>query len=148
MQTLPKEFDYRSYDREETAEKYGDGRLILAEQTYMGISDYLREESIFRTPEYIRIGYPSGGSFSGGSYIMGHGGGVATQHVYCQDISWDQAQPGDLIFYPDDSHAGIVGGWDDAGNMLVIHCASGRDNVVVTGSSGFNTIGRPYFYGE
>lgn len=85
---------------------------------------------------------------SGGSYIVGHGGGVATQHVYCQDIPWDQAQPGDLIFYPDDSHAGIVGGWDDAGNMLVIHCASGRNNVVVTGSSGFSTIGRPYFYGE
>lgn len=85
---------------------------------------------------------------SGGSYVMGHGGGVATQHVYCQDIPWDQAQPGDLIFYPDDSHAGIVGGWDDAGNMLVIHCASGRNNVVVTGSSGFSTIGRPYYYGE
>jgi len=85
---------------------------------------------------------------SSGSYIMGHGGGVATQHVYCQDVPWDQAQPGDLIFFPDDSHAGIVGGWDDAGNMLVIHCASGRNNVVVTGSSGFSTIGRPYYYGE
>ncbi len=69
LKTLPKKFDYKSYDRAETAEKYGDGRLILAEQTYMGISDYLREESIFRTPDYIRIGYPSGGSFSGGSYI-------------------------------------------------------------------------------
>lgn len=85
---------------------------------------------------------------SGGSYVMGHGGGVATQHVYCQDIPWDRAQPGDLIFYPDNSHAGIVGGWDDVGNMLVIHCASGRNNVVVTGRSGFSTIGRPYFYGE
>lgn len=85
---------------------------------------------------------------SGGSYVLGHGGGVATQHVYCQDIPWDQAQPGDLIFYPDDSHAGIVGGWDDAGNMLVIHCASGMNNVVITGSSGFATIGRPYYYGE
>lgn len=85
---------------------------------------------------------------SGGSYIMGHGGGVATQHVYCQDIPWDQAQPGDLVFYPDDSHVGIVGGWDDAGNILVIHCASGMNNVVITGASGFATIGRPYFYGE
>ena len=85
---------------------------------------------------------------SGGSYVLGHGGGVATQHIYCQDIPWDQAQPGDLIFYPDDSHAGIVGGWDDAGNMLVIHCASGMNNVVITGSSGFATIGCPYYYGE
>lgn len=85
---------------------------------------------------------------SGGSYVLGHGGGVATQHVYCQDIPWDQAQPGDLIFYPDDSHAGIVGGWDDAGNMMVIHCASGMNNVVITGNSGFSTVGRPYYYGE
>lgn len=85
---------------------------------------------------------------SGGSYVLGHGGGVTTQHVYCQDIPWDQAQPGDLIFYPDDSHAGIVGGWDDAGNMMVIHCASGLNNVVITVSSGFATVGRPYYYGE
>ena len=85
---------------------------------------------------------------SGGSYVLGHGGGVATQHVYCQDIPWEQAQPGDLIFYPDDSHAGIVGGWDNAGNMMVIHCASGMNNVVITGSSGFATVGRPYYYGE
>lgn len=85
---------------------------------------------------------------SGGSYVLGHGGGVVTQHVYCQDIPWDQAQPGDLIFYSDDSHAGIVGGWDDAGNMTVIHCASGMNNVVITGTSGFATVGRPYYYGE
>ena len=85
---------------------------------------------------------------SGGSYVLGHGGGVATQHVYCQDIPWDQAQPGDLIFYPDDSHAGIVGGRDDTGNMMVIHCASGMNNVVITGNSGFSTVGRPYYYGE
>lgn len=85
---------------------------------------------------------------SGGSYVIGHGGGVATQHIYCQDIPWDQAQPGDLIFYPDDSHAGIVGGWDDVGNMMVIHCASGMNNVVITGNSGFSIIGRPYYYGE
>lgn len=85
---------------------------------------------------------------SGGSYVLGHGGGVTTQHVYCQDIPWDQAQPGDLIFYPDDSHAGIVGGWDDAGNMMVIHCASGMNNVVITSTNGFATVGRPYYYGE
>lgn len=85
---------------------------------------------------------------SGGSYVIGHGGGVATQHVYCQDISWDQAQPGDMVFYPDDSHAGIVAGWDDAGNIQIVHCASGMNNVVITGSSGFSTVARPYYYGE
>lgn len=85
---------------------------------------------------------------SGGSYIIGHGGGVATQHVYCQDIPWEQAQPGDMVFYPDDSHAGIVAGWDDAGNIQIVHCASGMNNVVITGTSGFATVGRPYYYGE
>ena len=47
---------------------------------------------------------------SGGSYIIGHGGGATMQHSYCTDISWADAQPGDLVFYPDNSHVGIVGG--------------------------------------
>lgn len=85
---------------------------------------------------------------SGGSYVMGHGGGVASQHVYCQNITWEQAQPGDLVFYPDDSHVGIIGGRDAAGNIQVIHCASGMNNVVITSKSGFTTVGRPYYYGD
>ena len=47
---------------------------------------------------------------SGGSYVIGHGGGATAQHSYCTDISWSAAQPGDLVFYPDNSHVGIVGG--------------------------------------
>lgn len=35
---------------------------------------------------------------SGGSYIIGHGGGATMQHSYCTDISWADAQPGDLVF--------------------------------------------------
>ncbi len=85
---------------------------------------------------------------SGGTYILGHGGGVYTQHQYCASISWAQAQPGDLVFYPEDSHIGVVGGWDAAGNIQIIHCASGLNNVVITGRSGFTTVGRPYYYGE
>lgn len=85
---------------------------------------------------------------SGGSYVMGHGGGVASQHVYCQNITWEQAQPGDLVFYPDDSHVGIIGGRDAAGNIQVIHCASGMNNVVITGKSGFTTVGRPNYYSD
>ena len=55
------------------------------------------------------------------------------QHSYCTDISWAGAQPGDLVFYPDNSHVGIVGGRDANGELLIIHCASGYNNVVVTG---------------
>ena len=85
---------------------------------------------------------------SGGEYILGHGGGAAAQHRYCEQIGWGEAQPGDLVFYPDDSHIGIVGLRDVTGNLLIIHCASGRNNVVITDSSGFMTVGRPLYYGE
>ena len=85
---------------------------------------------------------------SGGSYIIGHGGGATMQHSYCTDISWADAQPGDLVFYPDNSHVGIVGGRDANGELLIIHCASGYNNVVVTGLEGFTSIGRPQYYAE
>lgn len=85
-------------------------------------------------------------NISGGSYIIGHGGGAHMQHTYCDPISWDEAIPGDLVFYPEDSHVGIVCGFDSGGNVQIIHCASGANNVVVTGKSGFTTIARPKFY--
>lgn len=85
---------------------------------------------------------------SGGSYIIGHGGGATMQHSYCTDISWADAQPGDLVFYPDNSHVGIVGGRGANGGLLIIHCASGYNNVVITGKEGFTSVGRPQYYGE
>ena len=85
---------------------------------------------------------------SGGSYVIGHGGGATMQHNYCTGISWSAAQPGDLVFYPDNSHVGIVGGWDANGELLIIHCASGYNNVVITGLEGFTSIGRPQYYAE
>ena len=83
---------------------------------------------------------------SGGSYVIGHGGGASAQHSYCTNISWSQAQPGDLAFYPGDSHVGIVVGYDEAGNVQIIHCAYSANNVVVTGKSGFVSVGRPLYY--
>ena len=83
-----------------------------------------------------------------GGYIIGHGGGAASQHAYCTPITWAQAIPGDLVFYPGDTHVGIVAGRDNAGNLLIVHCASGYNCVVVTGSSGFTSIGRPLYYSE
>lgn len=84
---------------------------------------------------------------SGGSYVIGRGGGCISQHNNCYAISWSEAEPGDLVFYPGDSHIGIVGGWDEYGNIQIIHCASGSLNgVVITGKSGFTSIARPYYY--
>lgn len=83
-----------------------------------------------------------------GGYIIGHGGGAASQHNYCTDISWAEAMPGDLVFYLEDDHVGIVCGWDERGNLLVIHCASSANNVVITGTSGFSFVARPDYYGD
>ncbi|WP_164475023.1 NlpC/P60 family protein [Flavonifractor sp. An91] len=85
---------------------------------------------------------------TGGEYIIGHGGGASSQHSYCTTISWDEALPGDLVFYPEDSHVGIVGGRDESGNLLIIHCASGYNNVVITGLEGFTSIGRPVYFSD
>ncbi|MGO5114557.1 NlpC/P60 family protein [Candidatus Avoscillospira sp. LCP25S3_F1] len=76
-------------------------------------------------------------------YVMGHGGGAASQHGYCKPISWSEALPGDLVFYPGDSHVGIFVGKDESGSPLIIHCASSQNNVVLTGLQGFTSIGRP-----
>ena len=85
---------------------------------------------------------------SGGSYVIGHGGGASAQHGACTPISWADAQPGDLVFYPDDVHVGIVCGFDADGGILIIHCASGYDNVVVTGRSGFASAARPNYFAD
>ena len=85
---------------------------------------------------------------SGGSYVIGRGGGAGSQHRNCAQISWGSVQPGDLVFYPGDDHIGIVGGKSETGHWLIIHCASGRNNVVITDASGFITAGRPYYYNE
>ena len=78
-----------------------------------------------------------------GSYYPGRGGGAATQHSYCTNISWNDAQPGDLVFYPDDSHVGIVGGKDADGNLLIVHCSGSANGVVITGAAGFTSVARP-----
>ena len=85
---------------------------------------------------------------SDGTHIAGHGGGAMMQHTYCTAISWDEAVPGDLVFYPDDEHVGIVCGRDTDGNLMVIHCASGYNNVVITDTDGFVAIGRPEYFSE
>ena len=76
-------------------------------------------------------------------YVIGHGGGAASQHDHCKPISWSEAQPGDLVFYPGDTHVGVFVGKDSNGDPLIIHCASSQNNVVLTGLQGFVSIGRP-----
>ena len=83
-----------------------------------------------------------------GAYLPGRGGGAASQHGYCTNISWSDALPGDLVFYADDSHVGIVCGYDSVGNLLVIHCSGGQNGVVVTGREGFAVAARPDLFAD
>ena len=75
---------------------------------------------------------------------IGHG--TQGQIAKCSRISWSNAQAGDLAFYGDLSHVGIIAGKDADGNILVIHCSSGRNNVVITTNSGFGFAARPSCY--
>lgn len=83
---------------------------------------------------------------SGGTYVIGQGGGAMEQHANCVDIEWDEVQPGDLLFYPEDEHVGIAAGRDWLGRLLVVHCAAGTDGVAISHRTGFETAARPVWY--
>ena len=83
---------------------------------------------------------------SGGEYVIGQGGGAMEQHANCVDIEWDEVQPGDLLFYPEDEHVGIAAGRDWLGRLLVVHCASGTGGVAISHRTGFETAARPVWY--
>ena len=85
---------------------------------------------------------------SGGEYVIGQGGGAMEQHANCVDIEWDEVQPGDLLFYPEDEHVGIAAERDWLGRLLVVHCAAGTDGVVISHRAGFETAARPVWYRE
>ena len=85
---------------------------------------------------------------SGGEYVIGQGGGAMEQHDNCVDIAWDEVQPGDLLFYPEDEHVGIAAGRDWLGRLLVVHCASGTGGVAISHRTGFETAARPVWYGD
>ena len=89
----------------------------------------------FVTWSFINSGYSAS--------AIGHG--ASTQASKGTRISWSSAQPGDLAVYDDKSHIGIIGGRDSSGNILVIHCSSGANNVVIT-TGGFGFAVRPNCY--
>lgn len=64
------------------------------------------------------------------------------------EVTQATALPGDIALYPDNSHVGMVVGRDSSGKLLICHCSSGNNNVVVTEftTSGFTVLGRPGIY--
>ncbi len=79
-------------------------------------------------------------------YAVGHG--TYGQRDASVQVTSSTVQAGDLCFLPSYSHVGIVVGKDTGGNILVIHCSSGANNVVVSTASsvGFTVFRRPNCY--
>lgn len=76
------------------------------------------------------------------------GDGTIGQRERSRVVSEASVQAGDLAFLPSYSHVGIVVGKDMDGNILVIHCSSSANNVVVSTaqSVGFTVFRRPNCY--
>ena len=117
---------------------------------FLGYSELLNALDSGSTGKVLPFGLDCSGfvdwtfyNATNGAYLPGRGGGAASQHGYCTNVSWSDALPGDLAFYADDSHVGIVCGYDSVGNLLVIHCSGGQNGVVVTGREGFAVAARP-----
>lgn len=127
--------------------------LVIGWDRRWGTLKQVMAEGNSTTGRYLPYGMDCSGfvdwvffNASDGQYIIGRGDGATMQHENCQSVAWTDALPGDLVFYPEDSHVGIVAGRDEGGNLRIIHCASSYDGTVVTSASGFAAVGRPLFY--
>ena len=83
---------------------------------------------------------------SGMGFAVGHG--TMGQKAVSTQVTASTVQAGDLAFLPSYSHVGIVVGKDTSGNILVIHCSSSANNVVLSTASsvGFTIFRRPHCY--
>jgi len=79
-------------------------------------------------------------------YAVGHG--TYGQRDASVQVTVSTVQAGNLCFLPSYSHVGIVVGKDTSGNILVIHCSSGANNVVISMASsvGFTIFRRANCY--
>lgn len=72
----------------------------------------------------------------------GIGEGVRAQYNLC--LPTEDPRPGDLAFFSNLSHVGIVLGQDGEGTLWVVHCSASRGGVVVTPAAvGFTLYGTP-----
>lgn len=77
------------------------------------------------------------------------GEGVRSQYANCAVIPWGDALPGDLCFFPDLSHVGIVVGKTTEGTLRVVHSSKTYGGVVLSEDAaliGFTSVGRPNLY--
>jgi hypothetical protein len=71
------------------------------------------------------------------------------QHNNAAPISFYNALPGDLAFFPDDSHVGIVvGRSEDSGDLLVVHCSDSGVIISEFTAYGFHSVARPHLFND
>ena len=132
---------------------WGGKSLVLGWDPRWGTTVQVTAEGSSTTGTYRPFGLDCSGfvdwafyNATSSTYLVGDGGGTVMQHDNCTEISWSEAQPGDLVFYADDSHVGIIGGRDEDGNWLIIHCAASPNNIVITSADLFTVVARPSCY--
>lgn len=77
------------------------------------------------------------------------GEGVRAQYANCSAVPWEDARPGDLTFFPDLSHVGVVVGKNADGTLRVVHSSKTYGGVVLSEDAaliGFTSVGRPNLY--
>ena len=77
------------------------------------------------------------------------GSGVRDQWAKCRPVTASEARSGDLAFFPDLSHVGIVAGREADGTLLVLHCSRTLGGVVLSPDAeaiGFTLFGDPDYY--
>jgi len=97
------------------------------------------------------IGWVFCNAFEDNSVARQVGENTADQWGLSDEISWAECQPGDLVFRqtPASSgtnHVGVIVEIAESGEIWVAHCASSRNNVVVTEAveSGFRYVRKPH----
>ena len=81
--------------------------------------------------------------------------GISSREQWARShsVKWNEAKPGDLVFYHvpgavNINHVGIILSAAKSGDYRIVHCSSSNNGVVVTGKKGFKYVRRPYIYGE
>lgn len=84
---------------------------------------------------------------SAGDPSAGREVGACVRDQWARCVPTETPRPGDLAFFPDLSHVGIVLGRGEGETLYIVHCAYSRGGVVVTGADvGFAQFGTPTIF--
>lgn len=100
---------------------------------------------------FVTWSFVNGYENSAAASLIGHG--TATQWAMSEEITEDEAMPGDLVFLQQPNsaginHVGIVVGRNDDGSLIAVHCNAGKNGVTVDSAyqAGFRYVRRPLSY--